>query len=358
MIKVPVKPPSATPKEAQEPLAQPPPPPIEYRVVLDSQEIESALLVHNTKHYGQAKETPFGHAPLYNLLGTDGTSDFCKQVLDGNYDSAIDLDSTSQELRLMLDQLKRKELPPISANIQYSDFVQGLRSWPEKTSILPSGRHLGHYKSLLVKSDDAKSTKLLKTHHQMTLLVVLRARPYERWCRDLEVMLEKEPGNPLLHRLRIICLYEADYNLYLKQMWAKRAVRHAEDHNCLGNEQGGSRPNRFAINVANMKALTYTFARLSKTGLGTFNNDAKSCFDSIMAALALIYCIALGMPDAPCQIHGQAISKMKHYVKTLQGTSQNYYSNALNGPLFGSGQGSGGSPSLWLFMWVALAAAL
>jgi hypothetical protein len=107
-----------------------------------------------------------------------------------------------------------------------------------------------------------------------------------------------------------------------------------------------------------MKALTYAFARLSKTGLGTFNYDAKSCFDRIMAALALIYCIALGMPDAPCQIHGQAISKMKHYAKTLQGTSQNYYSNALNGPVFGSGHGSGGSPSLWLFMWVALAAAL
>jgi hypothetical protein len=62
-------------------------------------------------------------------------------------------------------------------------------------------------------------------------------------------MLEKEPGNPLLHRLRIICLYKADYNLYLKQMWAKRAVRHAEVH-----KQGGSRPKRSAIDVANMKA--------------------------------------------------------------------------------------------------------
>ena len=123
-----------------------------------------------------------------------------------------------------------------------------------------------------------------------------------------------------------------------------------EDHNCLGNEQGGSQPNCSAIDVANMEALTYPFARLSKTGLGTFDNDEKSCFDRIMAALALIYCFALGMPDAPCQIHGQAITKMKHYVKTLLGTSQNYYSNA--------GQGSGGSPSLWLFMWVALAAAL
>jgi hypothetical protein len=55
MIKVPVEPPSATPIEAQEPLAQQPTLPIEYRAVLDSQEIESALLVHNAKHSGRAK---------------------------------------------------------------------------------------------------------------------------------------------------------------------------------------------------------------------------------------------------------------------------------------------------------------
>jgi hypothetical protein len=67
MIKVPVEPPSATPIEAQEPLAQQPPP-IKYRVVLDSQEIELALLVHNAKYYGQAKEFPFEHAPLYLRL--------------------------------------------------------------------------------------------------------------------------------------------------------------------------------------------------------------------------------------------------------------------------------------------------
>jgi hypothetical protein len=64
-------------------------------------------------------------------------------------------------------------------------------------------------------------------------------------------------------------LYEADYNLYLKLMWAKRLVRHAEDHNKLGEEQGGSRPGRTAIDIANRKALTYLY-RLTKTCLGTF----------------------------------------------------------------------------------------
>jgi hypothetical protein len=138
-------------------------------------------------------------------------------------------------------------------------------------------------------------------------------------------------------------------------MWAKRLVHHAEDHNKLGEEQGGSRPGRTAIDIANRKALTSFYTRLTKTGLGTFDNDAKSCYDRIIAPIASR---ALGMPEVACSIHGQTLAKMKHYIKTAQGTSASYYSNDHEGPLFGSGQGSGGSPPLWLITWVALSNAL
>jgi hypothetical protein len=184
----------------------------------------------------------------------------------------------------------------------------------------------------------------MHAHHTMLRLAVLRARPFERWCADLEVMLEKDPGQPYIHRLRIICLYEADFNLYLKLMWAKHLVHHAEDHNKLGEEQGGSRPGRTATDIANRKALTYLYTRLTKTGLGTFDNDAKSCYDRIIAPIALTASRALGMPEVACSIHGQTLDKMKHYIKTAHGTSVSYYSNDHEGPLFGSGQGSGGSP--------------
>ena len=37
----------------------------------------------------------------------------------------------------------------------------------------------------------------------------------ERWKHTISVMLEKDKGSPKLHRLRIIQLFEADYNFLL-----------------------------------------------------------------------------------------------------------------------------------------------
>ena len=40
-------------------------------------------------------------------------------------------------------------------------------------------------------------------------------------------MLKKDNGNPRIHRLRIIHIYEADYNLLLAVKW-REALYHAE----------------------------------------------------------------------------------------------------------------------------------
>jgi hypothetical protein len=45
-------------------------------------------------------------------------------------------------------------------------------------------------------------------------------KPYNQWKTETEVMLEKDKGDPKINRLHIICLYKADYNIFLKIMWA------------------------------------------------------------------------------------------------------------------------------------------
>ena len=331
---------------------------IGWKTIVDATEIETKLLERNRAHYGQASETPFASSPLSDLVGHSGTTDYATSVIEGT----CALDEYPEETQAIFTELRRDEaIPLIPSEINFDDFVNALKKWPERTSTSPSGRHLGHYKSLLLPipaDTDESGQKLLRMHHEMLQIAQLRRRPYKRWLKEVEVMLEKEEGNPKIHRLRIICLYEADYNIFLKTLWAYRLVRHAESYNMLGEAQGGSRPNRATPDISVRKWQTYFYSRISRTSLGALDNDAQACFDRIVASLALMASRHYGMPADACELHGTTIEEMEHYVKTAVGISQRYFRSTPDQKLFGSGQGSGGSPPLWLVVVTVLFRAL
>jgi hypothetical protein len=52
-------------------------------------------------------------------------------------------------------------------------------------------------------------------------------------------MLEKTPGTPLLHKLRVIHILEADYNLTLKAIFGWRLMQNCEKYGLLGDIQDG-----------------------------------------------------------------------------------------------------------------------
>jgi hypothetical protein len=68
-------------------------------------------------------------------------------------------------------------------------------------------------------------------------------------------MIEKDDGKPYLTRLRVIHLFEADYNLFLKILFGKRLVRNGEISNALNDQQHGSRPRRMTY----LRATSHTF---------------------------------------------------------------------------------------------------
>ncbi len=92
-------------------------------------------------------------------------------------------------------------------------------------------------------------------------------------------MLEKDPGRPSINRLRIIHLFEADYNLFLKHFWACRLVQRGEEFKQFGEAQQGSRSGRRVNDAVLLKRVTYNLTRQQRSNLGTFNNDAKSCYE-------------------------------------------------------------------------------
>eukprot|EP00957_Ditylum_brightwellii_P112530 8578495-Ditylum_brightwellii.AAC.1 len=93
------------------------------------------------------------------------------------------------------------------------------------TSSSPSGWHYGHYKVIL--NDDS----ICLVHATMMSLPFRFGFAPLRWQKAIDVMLEKDIGDPKINRLHIIVIVEGDMNLIMKVIWNKRFVPAAEKHN-------------------------------------------------------------------------------------------------------------------------------
>jgi hypothetical protein len=85
-------------------------------------------------------------------------------------------------------------------------------------------------------------------------------------------------------------------------------------------------------------------------------NDAKSCYDRIIKTLAMIACMAVGLPLAAAIMHNITHNSMHHRIKSRHGLFRAYFGTD-NDELEGTGQGSGASPAIWLIYSVSLLAA-
>ena len=220
----------------------------------DPQVVEDHLFDRNTLHFGQSKETPWTQPPFSDIPFT-GTGPVADSILEGTY-QYTPTGPTGRYNELLIDELRRK-LPDLPVSISENDIQQGFKSWKEITSTSPSNRHLGHYVSLLKpdgrEADEAPTKhmamEIMEAHHKMISICAKLGVSLTRWQEIVTAMLEKEPGRPKLHRLRVIHLIEADLNLLIKILIARRFVWHGEAHGIFGEAQAGSRPGLSAIDV-------------------------------------------------------------------------------------------------------------
>ena len=332
-------------------------------LLVTTEEMEEALIPHTVKRFRQHHETPFGTGARRAGLGMDCTSEDAKALLNGTYDR--ELDHLTDEARCWLQQLQRKPFAAkpdgvISSTIEGDEWIAGWSKMRESTASAPGG-HYGHYKTAAVvaKLDEKHQDyfpELAATYAAMTSLPLKHGFAPKRWCSCIDAILEKIPGRPIIEKLRIIMLYEADFNFALKLIWGKRLVRHAESNLALGSENHGSRPGRKCTDALLEKLLIYEHARLTRTSLITVDNDAKSCYDRIIKSLAMIACMAVGLPLAAAMMHNLTHHLMKHRIKSRHGLFRDYCGTD-DEELEGTGQGSGGSPGIWLIYSVSLLAA-
>ena len=92
--------------------------------------------------------------------------------------------------------------------IPYKEYIEGFKNWKEQRTTSPSGRHLGHHKSLLkldgtlyFDEEPDFGERIMKLHHRITSTTLLNASPLHRWLTSIVILLPKEKGQPKIHRL-------------------------------------------------------------------------------------------------------------------------------------------------------------
>ena len=321
-----------------------------WETVVDRDALEQHILQYNHESFRAAAESPCGHGVIHDALTFTSLSKEAEELLYGTVPSHWygQDDMLKHFLASFAIPAHVQSSGEIPSTVSEADVMRGFNAWKETTSTSPSGRHLGHYKALV------RHPTLLACLTKFLNIVISRGIAIPRWCNATNVMIEKDSGKPRIHRLRIVHLFEADFNFFLKLQWGHRLVRQACTLNLLHDSQHGSIPRRTAMDPIMLTQLTTDLCRILKHDLARFDNDASACYDRIIVALAMLAARRCGMPKNAVRLHADALKFMKYTIKTIYGVSEGNYHGTVFAPLFGTGQGSGASPSAWLSLVVLL----
>ena len=161
--------------------------------------------------------------------------------------------------------------------------------WRETTSTSPSGRHLGHMKTLTYQiedddwpSDSCLPQTLFESVSNLLNICIRICKPLDRWLTVHNMLIQKEPGNQKIHRLRVIHLQESDWQAFLKLSVSRRTIHHAANNNALHPNQYGGIPGSPAITPAILNLNIHDYLRMTVTPAAITYKDAASCYTCLV----------------------------------------------------------------------------
>ena len=278
-------------------------------------------------------------------MGTLGDTDAATRLLDGDYefppgceDATISLLREAARLRLEFDQL-----PRVTTDLTLDECLAFWSTAKEATSSSKSGRHFGHYKAI------CSDLNLVQLHVKSINLAVRRGDPLVRWREGVTVLLEKEAGNISIDKLRAICLLEADFNWWLKVIFAKRMMARMHSHGMIPLEQGAIR-GKMATDTSMMKQLFIDQANILHEDCSITSMDAANCYDAGNHTAASLSLQAVGVGPNFISCYLKCVQSMRFTLQTGYGLSASSYGGTPESICMGLIQGSGAAPGVWTAM--------
>ena len=137
-------------------------------------------------------------------------------------------------------------------------------------------------------------------------------------------LYDTKKDHPYSQKLRIIQLFEGDFNGALKFLMGRRLMHHITQQGIVDADTYGSRLGKTATEAILNLQLIFDNSRIGKKNIAMLFNDVDGCYDRINPALADIALRRMGCPSSIAKAHTITQRKIKHYLKTATGISPGF----------------------------------
>ena len=336
----------------------------------DPKEIFNILLRQNYRHLIKSQESVFTTGKLAEELGDTLENETVNEILAG-VKLSNDIIEAHSEYGSTFEhfiQSMKQATDSLGNNIENYKWHFGVEEYREafgktKETIAcgPSGLHMSHWKAAL------ENEKIIKIHSFFIWSAFQFGHSYTRWDVSWHCMIQKKK-HPFSQKLRIIQLFEGDFNAGLKYLLGRKLLWHMHNKQLIDEEIYGSRKGKTGSEALISLQLLADHSRTWKKNTAVLFNDADGCYDRIPPTLAEIALRRLGCPETITKAHTTAQRSMKHYIKTSTGVSEGYIKFSrrskrhirngvimiLSGLIGGVGQGGGASPVIWMAILIIL----
>jgi hypothetical protein len=309
----------------------------------DKLSIEKAFTAEGTRRFSQAQATPLMQPEFIARVGYLGELDGTEQILDGTFIPPTNMDPYAVDF---LSHLKMdaavKEAPQITKVISTQSYQASWKKMKPNTSCSPFGPEFVHY---IAGSQDNQIAAF-----DATMANIPYASGYTptSWTQFTDVLIPKKTTSSAIEKLRIIVLFHSMFNMNNKRI-GREMIANAELLNQIPWEAYGSRKGHRSIECAANKVFTTDIARQEHRSMALCSNDAKSCYDRILHAIATICMRRVGVSKQTCLMMFGTLAQAKHHIRTTYGDSDTSYT-CIEIPFQGIYQGNGAGPGIWLLV--------
>lgn len=300
-----------------------------WEAITERQELEQLLLEWQCLHFTQAQDTPLASATWEKIIMTSDTVDTLRENYKEEYES---LEAPS---KAFIEELF-KEQPCDDqhfSDMKLEDFRQYILKKDESTSSSPSGRHLGHLKTIV-------DHPMLSYIFRLIQLSLSLGYIPERWRRTVTVLIEKKAGSPKIHRLRTIHLVEPEVQFLSNFYWSKRFLRFCElQENHLTPNQYGARKETLAASAIVRTQVQWDISRMNNIPLASHLADARANFDRNLSHIVGKALLKRGFPKRVVRYYRDFLNLQIFLIRTGYGISEGTYQRSPDNLIYGDCQG-------------------